>query len=1053
MAQARASFERVLSLSEGENVHALLGLATLELNAWREQVHLIESEARKHPTGGSAAQSAHLQKSMKLLEDAQHVERALQHLRDAYAIDPHNCAALLLLSAHHFYRGDLTVARDFAQRALAQCDAKPQLSTAETRATALYHLARTYHVQADQAADRDLSSEAYQAYELAYASYEQAKTLLPRSPVICLGYAQMLQKRGETERAIENLETVAAGVKAAIAASPDAKQAAAAAASNFDVLRLLGSLYASQPSKSALQSRASTHAGSKDKSAPPHLQILLPDYEKSYHYLQRSIDLHPNSLELLLEFAEVAMQRHVYAQAYLSYKRCLKLLTDLYKFPPADIHAGLLNNLGVACHQMQKVAALTETPVAGAADAKAAAQAAKQKEQEYLAEAHKYYTWCLDNKARQAGGENKEDSMEIDGAASAASAAAASSRMSADTVTTHYNMALLSESAGAVDAALAKMASIVAQWPAYTDALLYSASVHQRHANYPKAWALLQQAATVAAKGTNELLPVLQCQMGNWHMEQGEPEAASKCFDAILSRSSGSGGGDKKRDDYAKVELGNSTMQRAHRKMRMLLVSTPQLNAALNAHLTSNGAPLQLAPALDAKLKDARSRFADAAAFFLNVLNKDPRNVYASQGLACVLAEQGKLSEAKEIFQQVKEITGAVAGGAGKDATRDELDLPDVWCNLGHIFVQQGSYVAAVKHYLHCLRSFRAPGSSAVAAAASTATTRSLTTVQVLTYLARAYYLSDAMQDAKRTLLKALHLAPTSTTLWFNLGLVSEAYAIEVFQKAPAARSFREVESAILELTNAFSIYTRLAAPPAAAGPGAAAAAAATKADHALFGDLVDKASKHAVFCRYSIEHGQPHLAFARQREEEQARLREESRETKAKLEEQMRAKAEEATRAAEAERARLEEEARAKKKHLEDISATWETVVSEENTKKSGRGGGGGGGGGGGSGGADDDEGMGISGEAAEADIARRKEKVKNRSSTKKAKRERDSGSDEDGETKVERPKKKKKEKKKGRSKYQEAEVSDDDGQRSDKEVTVKQEKKRKSRLQKGAK
>lgn len=62
VAQCRAAFQRVLDLSpDGENVHALLGLATLEMNQWREAANKIEIEARKNPSGGTAAQASAMQ--------------------------------------------------------------------------------------------------------------------------------------------------------------------------------------------------------------------------------------------------------------------------------------------------------------------------------------------------------------------------------------------------------------------------------------------------------------------------------------------------------------------------------------------------------------------------------------------------------------------------------------------------------------------------------------------------------------------------------------------------------------------------------------------------------------------------------------------------------------------------------------------------------------------------------------------------------------------------------------------------------------------------------
>jgi len=1074
--QARVTFERVrdMSLKEegGENVHALLGLATLELNEWRAQANKIEQEARKHALPTPQHKEA-LAQQLRALGQSERVAKALEYLETAYRIDPRNLQALLLLSSHHFYRGDLQLAQDFARRALKVCDDAPLLATADARATALYHVARTYHALGDAEVDQSgggdvLSDAARDHYRRACAHYEQASDLAPHSAVVCLGLAQMLQQRGDTERAITSLEKIVSGGVAA--GHAEVKASAVAAANNFDVLRLLGSLYACPPSEAALRARASESSSSKSKSSSgaSWSSVVLPDHDKAYQYLARCIDLHPNDLALLAEFGGVAMARHVYPQAYRSYKRALKLLTQMYKMPDEEVHAPLLHNLAVACQQMYR-----HSDKLGTTGDKTQKQ--QRKDEQYLAEARKHYQWCLDNRAKLrakaggAGDEAKEEHKsatgsgdaemtDVDNGAGAAAAAAASSSapIPADDVTTRYNLALLADASGDSAAALVQMAHLHRDWPGYTDALLFQARVLQRQGLYARAKELLEQAATLlkaqAGPKLKESMGALECHLGCWELEQGRSEAASKHFDLVLTEYKDSAASAARRNDYAKLELGNAMLLRAHRKMRQLLLQTPQLNAAINAATAAAGVAanaagsgaagamaLNLPPALEAKLKEARERFKSAGDFYANVLAKEPRNVYAAQGLGCVLAEQGRLAEAKEIFAQVKELTTPASGpaaSAGFTRERDpallELDLADVWVNLGHIYVSQGLYVSAIKMYQHVLgqgkgSSAGAGGNGANAEAVwrgNTASARSLSQVQVLTFLARVYYLSDAMADARRTLLKALALQPSNNALWYNLALVSEAGAIDVFQRPPTTRSFREVDSALLDLQHAFSIFSRLAVPVAKDDP---AAQARAKADAALYGDLVDKAAKHAIFCRHSIDQGQPHLAFARQREEEQARLLEASQAARAKLESDRAAAAAAVLAAKEAERLRLEEEARAKKKYLEDISQNWETVVNDEPSAKKARqaaaereraaGG-------------DMDE-AGGGGAGGSADLA---EEIARRHKKRKPKRGGNgagSGSDREEDDERARKKLKKKAKQaKGRSKYAAAPEDDNDGE-----------------------
>ena len=68
--------------------------------------------------------------------------------------------------------------------------------------------------------------------------------------------------------------------------------------------------------------------------------------------------------------------------------------------------------------------------------------------------------------------------------------------------------------------------------------------------------------------------------------------------------------------------------------------------------------------------------------FYWKVLQSDPSNIYAANGVGVYFAEKGNLNEARDFFIQVREATG---------------DMPDVWINLAHVYVAQGLYLNAIK--------------------------------------------------------------------------------------------------------------------------------------------------------------------------------------------------------------------------------------------------------------------------------------------------------------------------------------------------------------------
>lgn len=54
---------------------------------------------------------------------------------------------------------------------------------------------------------------------------------------------------------------------------------------------------------------------------------------------------------------------------------------------------------------------------------------------------------------------------------------------------------------------------------------------------------------------------------------------------------------------------------------------------------------------------------------------------------------------------------------------------------------------------------------------------------QILLYLARTHYEAEQWQDCKKTLLKAIHLAPSNYTLRFDTGVALQKFSASTLQK------------------------------------------------------------------------------------------------------------------------------------------------------------------------------------------------------------------------------------------------------------------------------
>ncbi|XP_010261923.1 PREDICTED: protein CTR9 homolog [Nelumbo nucifera] len=278
-----------------------------------------------------------------------------------------------------------------------------------------------------------------------------------------------------------------------------------------------------------------------------------------------------------------------------------------------------------------------------------------------------------------------------------------------------------------------------------------------------------------------------------------------------------------------------------------------------------------------------------AKELYTKVLVQRPANLYAANGAAVVLAEKGHFDVAKDIFTQVQE---AASGSIF-------VQMPDVWINLAHVYFAQGHFALAVKMYQNCLRKFYYN-----------------TDTQVLLYLARTHYEAEQWQDCKKTLLRAIHLAPSNYTLRFDAGVAMQKFSASTLQKTK--RTADEVRSTVAELKNAVCVFSQLSA--------------ASSLHFHGFDER--KIETHVGYCKHLLDAAKVHCEAA-EREEQQNRQRLEVA-RQVTLAEEARRKAEE-QRKFQLEKRKQEDELKKvmqQEQHFERIKEQWKSSTPASKRK-----------------------------------------------------------------------------------------------------------------------
>ncbi|KAJ3706235.1 hypothetical protein LUZ61_009940 [Rhynchospora tenuis] len=280
-----------------------------------------------------------------------------------------------------------------------------------------------------------------------------------------------------------------------------------------------------------------------------------------------------------------------------------------------------------------------------------------------------------------------------------------------------------------------------------------------------------------------------------------------------------------------------------------------------------------------------------AKELYTKVLKEHKGNMYAANGTGIVFAEKGHFDVSKDLFTQVQE---AAASGSTL------VQMPDVWVNLAHIYLAQGQFSLAIKMYQNCLRKFYNGTDSTI-----------------LLYLARAQYDAEQWQDCKKTLLRALHLAPSNPTLRFNIGVAMQKYSASTLQKTK--RTAEEIRFTLSELENAVRMFRQLCGCTY----------------YHSHGFDEKKFSTHVEYCQHLLEAAKVHCEAA-EREEQQTRQRLEVA-RQVSLAEEARRKAEE-QRKLQAEKRKQEDELKQVKQleeRFERVKEIWKSSTHASGGKR----------------------------------------------------------------------------------------------------------------------
>ncbi|PRP77258.1 hypothetical protein PROFUN_14470 [Planoprotostelium fungivorum] len=300
-------------------------------------------------------------------------------------------------------------------------------------------------------------------------------------------------------------------------------------------------------------------------------------------------------------------------------------------------------------------------------------------------------------------------------------------------ITTLYNIARVHESKCHYSEAVRLYEGIIEEYPEYIDCYLRLGAMCKSRGELVEAADWYNKAIEQDEKSTDAL--VMQ---GNLHLQKEEWQPAQKKFEKVLEKD--------KHDAYANLMLGNIYYNARFEK------------------------------------EDRSDRYLQHAMdFYWRVLQNNPSNIYAANGVALVHAEQNKQTEARDFFGELL-----------------AENFPDVRINMAHLAMSLNTskgYTDATVLYQKCLSTFYQNKDPAL-----------------LLYLSKALFEEGRHQECRQVLMKAIHLSPNNKALWFNIALSFETNAVDILKNKK--KTLAQLTSAMNMLKQATATFKWLKSTP-----------------------------------------------------------------------------------------------------------------------------------------------------------------------------------------------------------------------------------------------
>lgn len=366
-----------------------------------------------------------------------------------------------------------------------------------------------------------------------------------------------------------------------------------------------------------------------------------------------------------------------------------------------------------------------------------------------------------------------------------------------------FNLALLEEKIGNEQQAEARHAALLAAQPDYVDSILRQAKIRAKHGEFDVALERTKEALAIKSTSADAMAlagwVLLKARRWNEAEEQFAHLRALEKEDAAASTKETT----LTHDEYAMVSAGNAAYY-----------------SAIKGGIVKRNDP--------GVIKREEEHYKRALSLYQKTLQKNKSNIYAANGLGIILAERGRIDEAKAVFQLVQE--GMIASGT--------LNA-DILINQGHVYLAKAQYVQAAKLYE---RAQTQGGSNKIE--------------NVMLYQARAHYESGNLEEARSVLQKALEVAPDNHRIRFNLAYVIQEMAQRTLNRTMKSTTsdgrLAQVQSAIEDLKNALALFEELL------GLG-------SQPD---FGFDAKRTSVHVSFCKQALTKSAPHLEAAMKEEQ-----------------------------------------------------------------------------------------------------------------------------------------------------------------------------------------